>query len=78
MGQTLAVSSMHLRCNLASKGSWQIQFISELACDVQGRISQLLLSPSFDAGHHDKKPMHFFVLSGHISSLCEEGVMATA
>lgn len=54
-GWTLAVSSVHLLCNLASKGSWQMRFVPELVCDVQSWISQQLFSPSSDIEHRDKR-----------------------
>lgn len=54
---------------LSQQRKVQIQFIPEPACDVQRWISRLLLLPSSDVGHRDKKPMHFFVLSEHISSV---------
>lgn len=69
MGRTLAVSLVHLQYNLASKGSWQIRFIPELACDVKLNFWAAALAQLWQRASWQKANALLCAVRTHFSSL---------
>lgn len=78
-GWTLAVSSVHLLCNLASQGSWQMRFIPELAVTHKAEFHSNCSCPVLTSSIVTEEVMHFLcAVRTYLFYLCKEGAMTTA